>query len=104
MKTGKIRGYVLIFRCIKCGNNEVCADYPTEHIIPEQRIRDRINQVRCNSCGWNGDVCGLSAVCVSHTQEPKARDRDSVCDAPAHLLSVRRPHRPAMAEVSMANY
>ena len=35
MKTGKIRGYVLIFRCIKCGNNEVCADYPTEHSFPK---------------------------------------------------------------------
>ena len=81
MKTGETRGYVLTFRCINCGKHEVFANYPTEHIIPEDRIRDRIfrpeglyiYQVRCNSCGWSGDVCGLSAVCVSHMQEPKAR-------------------------------
>src|SRR5215469_12744241 len=73
MKTGETRGYVLTFRCINCGKHEVFANFPTEHITPEDRIRDRIYQVRCNSCGWSGDVCGLSAVCVSHMQEPKAR-------------------------------
>jgi len=73
MKTGKTRGYVLTFRCVNCGKDEVFASYSTEHIMPEERIRDRIYQVRCNSCGWSGDVCGLSAVCVSHTEEPKAR-------------------------------
>ena len=73
MKTGEPRGYVLTFRCINCGKHEVFANYPTEHIIPEDRIRGRIYQVRCNSCGWSGDACGLSAVCVSQTQEPKAR-------------------------------
>jgi predicted RNA-binding Zn-ribbon protein involved in translation (DUF1610 family) len=72
MKTGKTRGYVLTFRCVNCGEHDVFANYPTEHITPEDRIRDRIYQVRCNSCGWSGDVCGLSAVCVSHPQEPNA--------------------------------
>jgi len=71
MKNGETRGYVLTFRCINCGRHDVFAQYPTEHITPEDRIRDRIYQVTCNSCGWSGDVCGLSAVCVS--QEPKAR-------------------------------
>jgi len=59
MKTGEPRGYVLTFRCINCGKHEVFANYPTEHITPEDRIRDRIYQVTCNSCGWRGDVCGV---------------------------------------------
>jgi ribosomal protein S27E len=73
MKTGKTRGYVVTFRCIKCGNHEVFADYPTEHIIPEDRIRDRIYQVRCNSCGWSGDACGHSAIDISQRTELKAK-------------------------------
>jgi ribosomal protein S27E len=73
MKTGETRGYVLTFRCINCGKHEVFANYPTEHIIPENRIRGRIYQVRCNSCGWSGDAFGLSAICVSQLTERKAR-------------------------------
>jgi len=73
MKTGETQGYVLTFRCINCGKFEVFAKYPTEGIEPEDRIRDRIYQVRCNSCGWNGDACGLSAIRISHTTELKAR-------------------------------
>jgi ribosomal protein S27E len=73
MKTEEARGYVLTFRCINCGKHEVFGNYPTEHIIPEDRIRGRIYQVRCNSCGWSGDACGLSAICVSQLTERKAR-------------------------------
>jgi len=73
MSTGKTQGYILTFRCINCGKFEVFAQYPTEGIEPEDRIRDRIYQVRCNSCGWNGDACGLSAIRILHTIELKAR-------------------------------
>jgi hypothetical protein len=73
MKTGETRGYVLTFRCINCGRHEASANYLTEHIIPEDRIRDRIYQVRCNSCGWSGDACGLCAICVSQLTDFKAR-------------------------------
>jgi hypothetical protein len=73
MNTGKTWGYVLTFRCINCGKPEVFANYPTEHIIPEDRIRARIYKVRCNSCGWSGDACGHSAICVSQLTKRKAR-------------------------------
>ena len=73
MKTGKTEGYVLTFRCIYCGKHEVFAQYPSEGIEAEERIRARIYQVICNSCGWNGDACGLSAIRISHTTELKAR-------------------------------
>ena len=73
MNTGKTQGYVLTFRCINCGKHEVFAYYPTEGIEFEGQIRARIYEVRCNSCGWNGDACGLSAVRIVHTTELKAR-------------------------------
>jgi len=40
MNTGKTQGYVLTFRCINCGKYEVFANYRTEHIVHEDRIRD----------------------------------------------------------------
>ena len=73
MNAGNIQGYVITFRCINCGNHQVFASYPTEGIEPENQIRRRIYQVSCNSCGWNGDTCGLSAIRISHTTELKAR-------------------------------
>ena len=75
MNTGKTQGYVLTFRCINCGKFEVFAKYPTEGIEPEDRIRGRLYQVSCESCGWNGDACGLSTVRLWHTTELKARAR-----------------------------
>jgi len=33
MNTGRTRGYVLTFRCIKCGKYEVFAHYATERIV-----------------------------------------------------------------------
>ena len=71
MKTGKAQGYVLTFRCINCGKYEVFAKYPTGEIEPEDQIRGRLYQVSCESCGWNGDACGLSAIRISHTTELK---------------------------------
>jgi len=69
----KEQGYVLTFRCINCGKHGVLAQYPSDGMESEQRIRARIYQVSCNSCGWTGDACGLSAIRISHTTELKAR-------------------------------
>ena len=73
MKTGKTQGYVLTFRCINCGKHGVIAQYPSDGMESKERIRARIYQVSCKSCGWKGDACGLSAVRISHTTELKAR-------------------------------
>jgi heterodisulfide reductase subunit A-like polyferredoxin len=73
MKTGKTQGYVLTFCCINCGTHGVFAQYPSDGMESEERIRARIYQVSCNSCGWKGDACGLSAIRISHTTELKAR-------------------------------
>jgi ribosomal protein S27E len=73
MKIGKTRGYVLTFRCINCGKHEAFANYSTDEVEPEHRIRGRIYKVSCNSCGWNGDACGLSAIRISHTTEGKGK-------------------------------
>lgn len=73
MKTGETRGYVLTFRCINCGKHEVFANYPTEAVEPEDRIRGRIYVVTCNSCGWSGDACGVSAIRISPPTELKAK-------------------------------
>ena len=72
MNTGKTRGYVLTFRCINCGEHETFANYSTDVVVTEDKIRGRIYGVRCNSCGWSGDVCGVSAIRISHA-DPKAR-------------------------------
>ena len=49
MNTGKTRGYVLTFRCIKCGKYEVFAHYTTERIVFQDQIRGRLYQVSCES-------------------------------------------------------
>ena len=73
MKTGKTQGYVLTFRCINCGKHGVFAQYPSDGMESEERIRARIYQVSCNLCSWKGDACGLTAIRISHTTELKAR-------------------------------
>ena len=73
MKTGKTQGYVLTFRCINCGKHEVFAKYPTDGFEPEDQIRGRLYQVSCESCGWSGATCGLSAIRISHAKELKAK-------------------------------
>jgi|SRR5215831_8708062 len=92
MKTGETRGYVLTFRCINCGRHDVFAQYPTEHITPEDRIRERIYQVTCNSCGWSGDVCGLRPFVFRIRKSLKRGlpDTDSVCDAPGCAAQMLR--------------
>ena len=52
----------LVFRCVYCGRKEASAKGFSESHLPENRIRARIYQVTCKSCGWKGDVCGLSAL------------------------------------------
>ena len=66
------RGYILIFRCINCGRHQAFALYPTEDIEPYERIRTRIYQVRCSSCGWHGEACGVSATNILHSMELEA--------------------------------
>src|SRR5215468_5221933 len=38
---------------------------------PEDQVRGRLYQVSCESCSWNGDACGLSAIRISHATELK---------------------------------
>ena len=67
MKAGKTHGYVLTFRCVNCGRHEVFGDYATDKVEPEDRIRGRIYEVTCYSCGWSGEACGQSAIRISRT-------------------------------------
>lgn len=73
MKTGETQRYTLTFRCINCGKFEVFADCPSDNVLEEGQVRGRIYEVTCNSCGWRGSACGLSAVSVSHTARSKSR-------------------------------
>jgi ribosomal protein S27E len=73
MNTGKTHGYVLTFRCINCGKHEVFAKYPSDVMVSEDKIRGRLYEVSCDSCGWNGDACGLSAIRISRTMDLKAK-------------------------------
>ena len=92
MNTGETQGYVLTFRCINCGKYEVFVNYRTEHIVHEDRIRDRIYQVRCNSCGWSGHACGLLPFVFPMRRNSRRglRDRNLGCDATADLPRVWR--------------
>jgi flavoprotein len=74
MKVGKAQGYVLTFRCINCAEpDEVIATHPSENLLAEDEVRARIYSVRCNSCGWRGDACGISAIHISYTSEVRVR-------------------------------
>jgi hypothetical protein len=73
MKTGKTPGYILTFRCVNCGIQELFADLPSEDSLTEDEIRARIYRASCNSCGWQGSACGLSAVRISYVPEPHAK-------------------------------
>jgi transcription elongation factor Elf1 len=73
MNAGETQGYILTFRCVNCGKQEVFANYPSKDLLTEDEVRARIYQVSCGSCGWRGDACGLSAIHISHTTELKVR-------------------------------
>ena len=62
MTRAEARGYVLKFRCVYCGRHEVSVEYPCEGVVPMDEIKARIYEGRCKACGWNGKVCGDSAV------------------------------------------
>ena len=72
MKTGETQRYSLTFRCINCGKYEAFVDYPSDGVLEEDQIRGRIYEVTCNSCGWRGSACGLSAISVSCTATSKS--------------------------------
>jgi len=73
MNNVEARGYILTFRCVNCGKHEVFANHPSESVLQEDQIRARIYQVNCNSCGWRGDACGISAIHISRATKLKAR-------------------------------
>ena len=59
----KTPGYILKFRCANCGRPSAFASYVCEGVVPEDRIRARIYEAKCE-CGWKGEVCGVSALQV----------------------------------------
>ena len=73
MTTEKVPGYILRFRCVNCGKQELRANYLSGELLAEDKIRARIYQVICSSCGWRGNACGVSATHISHTTELRVR-------------------------------
>ena len=67
MTGAETRGYVLKFRCVYCGRHEVSVEYPCEGVVPMDEIKARIYEGRCKACGWNGKVCGDSAVQIYYS-------------------------------------
>jgi heterodisulfide reductase subunit A-like polyferredoxin len=67
MTGAETSGYVLKFRCVYCGRHEVSVEYPCEGVLPMDEIKARIYEGRCCACGWNGEVCGDSAVQIYYS-------------------------------------
>jgi transcription elongation factor Elf1 len=65
----KTRGYLLKFRCLNCGRYEAFACYPSEAVMPMDQIKARIYKANCKACGWNGEVCGVSALQIYYSLE-----------------------------------
>lgn len=38
-------------------------------VLHEEQVWERIYEVTCRSCGWQGDACGISATHISETNE-----------------------------------
>ncbi len=70
-------GYVLKFRCVYCGRHEVSVEYPCEGVVPMDEIKSRIYEANCKACGWNGKVCGISAVQIYYSLGLKVKARGS---------------------------
>lgn len=70
-------GYVLKFRCVYCGRHEVSVEYPCEGVVPMGEIKSQIYEANCKACGWNGKVCGVSAVQIYYSLGLKAKARGS---------------------------
>lgn len=65
----KTHGYILTFRCINCGKYELFAHHPSDTVLHEEQVRERIYDVTCRSCGCQGGACGISATHISETNE-----------------------------------
>jgi hypothetical protein len=70
MTGSKTPGYILKFRCFNCGSPNASASYVCEGIVPENRIRSRIYEAKCE-CGWKGEVCGVSAIQIQPISDIK---------------------------------
>ena len=70
--TVKTPGYILKFRCVNCGRPTASASYLCEGVVPEDRIRARIYEAKCE-CGWKGEVCGVSALQVQPIPDIKLK-------------------------------
>lgn len=68
-ETVRTRGYILTFRCINCGTPEASASFGCEGIVPFDQIEARIYEANCESCGWKGAVCGVSAIEIHPTPD-----------------------------------
>ena len=68
----KTPGYILKFRCVNCGRSTASASYDCEGVVPEDRIRARIYEAKCE-CGWKGEVCGVSAIQVQPISDIKLK-------------------------------
>jgi ferredoxin len=73
----KTHWYILTFRCLYSGRTDVFTKISFEREVLEEQIRARIYQVNCKSCGWNGEVCGFSAIEISDTVEEMKIERYS---------------------------
>jgi transcription elongation factor Elf1 len=74
MTDTKTLWYLLTFRCVNCGRSEASARTCLESEAGEDQITGRIYRVTCKSCGWKGEVCGISAVRISHEFELKVME------------------------------
>ncbi len=71
----KAPGYILKFRCVNCGRPTASASYVCEGVVPEDRIRARIYEAKCE-CGWKGEACGVSAIQVQPIPDIKLKPKE----------------------------
>jgi formate hydrogenlyase subunit 6/NADH:ubiquinone oxidoreductase subunit I len=62
MTDAKTHWCLLTFRCVHCGRNEAFAEDSFKGEPGKDQITPQIYQAICRYCGWEGEVCGLSAV------------------------------------------
>jgi transcription elongation factor Elf1 len=65
---GTAHRYNLTFRCVHCGRYEASANFRSDQVEREERIKARIYRVQCSGCGWRGEACGVSAVRILRYQ------------------------------------
>ena len=69
----EFHNYVLTFRCVNCGRYEASAIHSSEHALGDDQLQMSIYHALCKACGWNGEVCGVSAVQTYCSSESKAK-------------------------------